>query len=40
MSEKVLQPGATISLDLEKIMERTGKGKIKIKAKNKSRYAL
>ena len=40
MSEKVLQPGTTISLDLEKIMERTGKGKIKIKAKNKSRYAL
>ena len=27
MSEKVLQPGTTISLDLEKIMERTGKGK-------------
>lgn len=40
MSEKVLQPGTTISLDLEKIIERTGKGKIKIKAKNKSRYAL
>lgn len=40
MSEKVLHSGTTISLDLEKIMERTGKGKIKIKAKNKSRYAL
>ena len=36
MSEKVLHPGAAISLDLEKIMERTGKGKIKIKAKNKA----
>lgn len=40
MSEKVLQQNLPISLDLERIMEKTGKGKIKIKAKNKSRLAI